>query len=368
MRDLIWAIRHEQERAQPDFERLETVSIAALRDILSAKKAHLDVSSQAVLRFLQFDLSILPMGLATSRKRLEPVFVWIARSLVDQVEIGNSVEIRPIRFAEVTNPKQPLTVSPYVLGTSLEWIRLLYYYSRKTGGHGPLAEQLYQAALYLTGNNLNEDSALIAVVDVLTWAINTGKDVPLPMVTAIRSTYLDHQCGDETHKLLGTWFAMQNIPGLNLDRAIEAKKVTDEHGDMLMFHEPLQLLAVVIGTDVQKARHKWPAVKGALLSYNEQLRREEPDELSRRYEKERLFSIISGLLLTLIKGSEFELAIELLALWEDFSGSALEKRLLLILPTTENGILYASSEGQLLTLSTKSVNSLRYLVSSIVLV
>src|SRR5579883_295125 len=87
----LWIVRKAQQDVQPAFEALEVVSKAALQDILELKSR----LSGEVLRafdFIHFDLCITPLGFCAAQRRLEPMFDWIARSLVERVEIERSVE------------------------------------------------------------------------------------------------------------------------------------------------------------------------------------------------------------------------------------------------------------------------------------
>jgi len=112
-----------------------------------------------------------------------------------------------------------------------------------------------------------------------------------------------------------------------------------------------QIVDIYVDKDKQRARSLWPTVQATLTSYNQFLQTSEPNAVLRRYEKERIFNVISSLLFRLISGNQIDLAIGLLAGWVEIAGDNLEDNLLFILPTKEHGVVYTTRKGILVALT-----------------
>lgn len=341
---ILQLIRKAQQDAQPILENVDAVSTAVLLDVLDVKSG-LTGEARRAFDFIHFDLCITPLGLCAGRRRLESMFCWIARSLGEEVEIGRVVDIRPEAFLERVQPTGSELAKRHGQLAALEWLHLLYYYARVTGGHRPLAEALESTAITMAVEGLPGDGGIAAAVSALSWSIRSGRDIPLHVVETLRSIYDNGECSGVAHKDLGVWFASGEIPGFPLDRQAEIARVVREHSSDLAFHEPLQLIAAGVDGDLQKARRDWKSVRPAVSSYNNSLSALDPDRVTRLYEKERLFGLVAPLLVTLIKGGELGLANELLALWVEIGDPDPTLQVIYVLPNAEEAVVYSSPGG-----------------------
>jgi len=361
---ILQTIRQAQQQAQPDFEELHAVSIAALRDVLEAK-IWLKGETRRAFDFIHLDLCITPLGLSAVRRRMEPMFEWIARSLVEEADIGRAVDIYSDVFVERIAPTGSELARRHGQQAALEWLHLLYYYARVTGGHRPLAEALESTALAIATRSFPEDPAITAAVSGLSWSIRSGREISVDVVRALRLIYDNRMCSRAAHKNLGVWFASGAIPGFPLDRRAEIQRVLQEHSSDLGFHEPLQLISAGIEGDVVEARRVWSSALVAVSSYNSALSALDPDRVMRLYEKERLFSLVAPLLFALIKGGDVGLATKLLALWVEIGDPDPALQIIYLLPNAEEGVIYSTPEGLHRAANQDHAKSFRQLVRAI---
>lgn len=156
--------------AQQGYDSMQTIATALIEDIIELKN-----QSQAplIFEFLQFCISTLVAKFAGSNKVIGLAFNWLANSLDDVVVADLVRDPDPGRIYYFVRSTHPF-IRLYIMLYLNIWCHTLYYYSRITGGHFPMASGFVKAYgnfyLAIPPDNVTTEY-LRALCDILAWSV-----------------------------------------------------------------------------------------------------------------------------------------------------------------------------------------------------
>jgi hypothetical protein len=317
-----------------------------LESILESKKTA-SLKELLKLNFLQFDLCTEVSSLLGHRGRFMDCHDWLVYSLSDEIDYGETTEFQIHRIQEFLESEDPY-ISSNALPIILQWEGMLFYYSRHHGGLIDFASTVDQYFSFIIMGLLSGKLPVVAPLEIvitvaaqiLAWRINNKRENIEEIAIGLATLY-DTPIPPEIKKLIAIQLAFGGHQYTNKTSAEWSELVLDNYGPLLNPTEEMQILARFY----EEKMDQLPDRKERLYtSIDKYLGTIQPlGRLHRKYEKARLFNVLTGLLLNCLKNEYFEIANKLISkFYETDDKNLITKNQLYLICNYKTGVMFVS--------------------------
>lgn len=282
----------------PDY--LKKLAKGVLEDILNAKKVASE-DEKHLLNFLQF-MNCTEVSIYFSSKGIfTECHDWLVYSLSDELDYGEETDFHLEwidSFLHIRNGFIALNIIP----TLIEWLNSLFYYSRHHGGLVDFAASLTDKHTKILIKFLNteippntdEFRIVYAVSQVLAWTINYKKDLSAEYAIGL-SDYFDKTSDRKVKKLIAIQLTVGGAEYTKRTSTEWAQTALTDFSDLLVAHERMQILGKYYLENKEKLNDEWVQIRDAIREYVLFLKN--PNPILLKYEKSRMFGVLTGLIL-----------------------------------------------------------------------
>ncbi|WP_176086663.1 CHAT domain-containing protein [Martelella sp. HB161492] len=224
------------------FDELLKASTEISEEIIQAQAHAVDEVELLLLEYLQFEISVAPIGAAIRRGRFDCAFDWIHNGLSDRIVssvqrefiygrlfrfVGNLVDMLPRNFPN----------------TFLEWADSFFYYSRHQSAMQTPADRI-AVLLEATVFKLPADMSLAirASISLMCWGRGVGHESAASVAAELRNLYDIEAIPRDIKALIAKAFSTRSCDLIGEPHHRWAKIVVQDYPDRLLQHEPFQYL------------------------------------------------------------------------------------------------------------------------------
>jgi hypothetical protein len=344
-------IRMEDESRQgPD--RFKAIARSILEDFLIAKE-NVGEEERKKLNFLQYIHCTEAARYFSSRGIFTESHDWLVYSLSEDLNYLQDTIFYYEWIHEFLISKDNF-IALNAISSILEWIDVLFYYSRHHGGLYEFAKEILQTTCKIVLVFLNEKvppgvnelKVVQAACQVLAWTISYQNTSAQNYAIGL-SNYFSKTTNRIVKKMIAFQLAVGGAEHTNKTSNEWAEIVLSGFSDLIVGHERMQLLAKYYSENLEKLIEQWENFSGAIKDYLSTLKNVQ--SLSLKYEKARLFSVISGLLRSCIEKGHVYLANNII---REFYGMdktrGMSDQQLYLICNYEYGVLYASQNDKII--------------------
>ncbi len=348
MDEQIGSVMMEHSIQGPD--AFKNVTKQILVDILTAKKT---AQGEEISRldFLQFRNCSETATYFSSRGQFMECHDWLIYSLSDELQYDEEIDFQIGRLNNFLVSSDGF-IALYALPTIINWMGILYYYSRHHGGLVEFCSSMYDKFSKIILNLLNkkippqveELQVINTASQMLAWGIDY-QEASLGDIASCLADYFQRTTNRSVKKSIALQLTVGGSEHTKISSAEWAEIILSQFSDLLIGHEKMQLLAKYYSENTNKLQDEWTTLRGAIKEYVSSLK---GDRVLLKYEKARLFGVISGLILNCIERGLLKLANDIISeFYEVDVKSRFTDENLYIVCNYNYGVLYSASQAML---------------------
>ena len=317
-----------------------------LENILEAKKVA-SGEELAKLNFLQFDLCTEMASDLGHRGQFMDCHDWLIYSLSDEINYGETTDFQIQRLKEFLESKDPYT-SQNALLIILQWQRILFYYSRHHGGLIDFASSVDDYHSFIIMGLLSGKLPRVAPLEIivtgasqiLAWRINNKKENASEIAVSLADLY-ESEISTETKKLIAIQLAFGGYQYTKRTSAEWSALVLTEFEALLNPVEEMQILARFYEEKMDLLAANPDKLYVSIDKYIGTIQSIDP--IHRKYEKARIFNVITGVLLKCLENGHFEIANKIISRFYEVDNEILiTQNQLYLISNYKTGVLFAS--------------------------
>ena len=272
----------------------------------------------ALLDFMQFWLAIHPLRLAVIRKQMSVAHDWLIQSLCDVVAgVVTHAEWRLWRLGSFLRTPHP-DIRFVAEDSVIEWVGAYCYYSRVRGVLHEVGREVLPHLIPAFLARTSVPGVMRALSMAISWAEKYEPSLAKPIARGLDAAIARPNVPREEAKEAAiALLVSREAEVLGTSKPQRAAAIRNRFGDLLMAHEPLQLLATEIGHDAAAIAAARTEVLSAIDTYQAFVARVgvHLPPWSTMYERARLFELLGPVFQPLIVTGNCSLGYELLARW-----------------------------------------------------
>lgn len=285
-----------------------------LKDILWAKKN----ATQPVLELLDFMQLAYGATCADFFGRagmFSRAHDWLILSISDDIDYLEEFVALLNRLLRFYGSQHPFIMENVGIYHRL-WMNSLFYYSRNFGGLKDLSKMILHSEVdkvldfsKVKSKLFDKKTALELSCNMLAWAINNQETIGYPIAGMIEGWIPSLERTEQ--KLAYLQLATVSAQLTSKSPDFFAKQVMDGYSDLCNGHELLHAQAIYYMTNLEELEANQNTLDAALKMYSDSL--SDLHFLDKKYEKARIFRIIRGLIVLLLKRRKVTIAIDIMA-------------------------------------------------------
>ncbi len=333
-------------------DSLKKIAKGILEDILNAKKiANEDEIHR--LNFLQFMNCTEVSFFFSSKGIYTECHDWLVYSLSNDLDYKEKTDFHLEWIDSFLHSKNAF-IALNIIPSLIEWLNSLFYYSRHHGGLVEFATDIIDSHTKILfeflntkiPSNADEFRIIYAVSQVLAWTINYKKDLSAEYAISL-SNYFNKTLDRKVKKLITIQLTVGGAEYSNRSSTEWAKIALSDFSDLLVGHERMQILAKYYLENKEKLEDEWGQIADSIREYVLSLKN--PNPILLKYEKSRIFGMLTGLILLCIEEGLINMANNIIAeFYEIDEALRITDKQLYIVCNYNNGVLYVSPDYKLI--------------------
>jgi hypothetical protein len=327
-----------------DLDRLSELTIQILLDILALRQTATPTGT-AVLNLLQLDICVTVMGTAHGQKHLQMIFDWTIYSICDvyPYELENLFEYS--RVVDLFNRATPSVYADFGREIGLEWLKFFYNYVFKVGGLKEPALLLAPFAVSLLNDLLPAADAIEPATRVAEWSIRNRYAGRTPLVSKLKQVFDQAEPGSDRHFFLGLSFALLVGRDSGINTQAVARMLLQSYQGTIPPNWKIQLLQAALVPGPIEMGPDLDEIVETIQHYRAETLEMALGSFAIEYEFERSFTLISAIVLALLKSGQTNPADNLIGAWKGLPINSAREDVLFLVPNAEGGTLYSRQGG-----------------------
>jgi hypothetical protein len=354
----------QQIFSEGNLDRLTELTTHILQDILALRQTSTP-AEMLVLNFLQIDTSVTVMGTALVQKRLQLIFDWAIYSISDDFPFAHETNFQLSRLEDLFTRSSPSLYAALGRSVALEWIRIFYYYVFKVGGLKELARLMAPSAIARLSSMLPAPDAIEPSLRIAEWSVRAQYPTREPFLRKLAQTFVNSHPGSQVHFSLGMSFALLIGRDCGIDTKSFGRMMLKMYKGNLPPSWELQLLQAALVPDPADIIQSLGAVIDCIRRYRQETLSVMRDSILVEYEFERSFTLVSAIIVSLLKAGQSGVAAQVIAEWKGLPADSARQDVLFALPNEAEGLRYSRENAVYSAESPNSADSFMELVAAI---
>ncbi len=334
----------EYSKKGPD--NFNLIARTIIEDILNAKKMA-NEEEVGKLDFLQFIHCTEAARFFSSRGVFTECHDWLVFTLSDELNYKEDTVFHTERIDAFLRSHDPF-INLNAIPSILDWINVLFYYSRHHGGLVEFATNIFkQVAIvvlhFLKGNlplGVNELDLVHATSQILSWAVNYQKDGANDYAISL-ANYFEKTQNNDVKKIVAFQLAVGGAEYTSRTSSEWSQIVLNKYAGLLVGHERMQISAKYYSENIDQLVQNFESFKNTIQEYIKSLNNS--NEIYLKYEKARLFGVINELILVCLEKGMLQLASDIITeFYEIDKSEKINGEQLFIVCNYINGVLYST--------------------------
>lgn len=335
----------DEFETQLGYDNMQRIATALIEDLFELKQ---EADEGVIYDFLQFSISTHVANFVGNNKVGGLAYNWLANSIDDVVTaepVRNPDGGRIYYFILSNHP----FIENYLLTYLNMWCHTLFYYSRISGGHLPVASGFLNAYgvyyLSIPARKITTDY-IRALCDILAWCVINNEQARAAFLeTRLQQLYDIPELPPEWKKIITFQFSCMAGTTAGQTQEHWSNLILTTYREQLRGFETLQALLNYSHGNSERILEHLDDFYGGIQIYRDSLGLSEEQSSYMSYELSRSFEVLMPILLTLIKEGNGNAAAQLfIRFFNTQPAMANTDGVLHIVPNDIDGVVYCLSQ------------------------